>query len=177
MLNGSMNLPTSEWKRVEEFFPTPSRRRDGRGRPWASNRACLEGILWLLRCGARWRDMPSQYPSGVTCWRRLRRWQELGIWEKAWRQLLRQLDQRGQIDWDETFLDATFLQAKRGRSGRQDHAGQGNEAGVGGRAARHAVGRLRLLGQTFRASRGRTGAGGDQSAPLWSWSPPQQTTA
>jgi transposase len=58
--------------------------------------------------------MPQQYPSGVTCWRRLRRWQELGIWEKAWRQLLRQLDQRGQIDWDEAFVDATFLQAKKG---------------------------------------------------------------
>jgi transposase len=114
MLTGGMNLPTSQWKRVEKFFPDPPRRRDGRGRPWAANRACLEGILWLLRSGARWRDMPVPYPSGVTCWRRLRRWQELGIWEQAWRQLLRQLDQRGQIDWDEAFVDATFLQAKKG---------------------------------------------------------------
>jgi transposase len=114
MLNGGMNPSTIQWKRVEKYFPSPPGRRDGRGRPWASNRACIEGILWLLRSGARWRDMPMVYPSGVTCWRRLRRWQEQGVWEKAWRQLLRQLDERGQIDWDEAFVDATFLQAKRG---------------------------------------------------------------
>ena len=64
--------------------------------------------------------MPGEYPSGVTCWRRLRRWQEQGVWEKAWRQLLRPLDGRGRIDWDEAFLDATFLPAKKGakRSGK-----------------------------------------------------------
>src|SRR5271167_1061663 len=114
MLTAGMSLPTSEWERIEKFFPEPRRRRDGRGRPWASNRACVNGILWLLRSGARWRDMPASYPSGVTCWRRLRHWQQQGIWEKAWRQLLRQLDQRGRIDWNEAFVDATFLQAKKG---------------------------------------------------------------
>ena len=71
-------------------------------------------MIWVLRTGARWRDMPPQYPSGVTCWRRLRRWQELGVWQKAWRQVLRELDRRGRIDWNEAFLDATFLQAKKG---------------------------------------------------------------
>jgi transposase len=115
-----MNLSNRDWKRIENFFPEPPRRRDRRGRPWSSNRACLDGIIWLLRSGARWRDMPAQYPSGVTCWRRLRRWQEQGIWQKGWQQLLGQLDRRGRIDWDEAFLDATFLQAKKGamRSGR-----------------------------------------------------------
>jgi transposase len=114
MLTAGMSLHSNEWNRIAEFFPEPRRRRDGRGRPWTSNRACVNGILWLLRSGARWRDMPASYPSGVTCWRRLRHWQQQGIWEKAWRQLLRQLDQRGQIDWDEAFVDATFLQAKKG---------------------------------------------------------------
>lgn len=114
MLTAGMSLSDRDWQRIEHFFPEPPRRRDRRGRPWQSNRACCEGIIWLLRSGARWRDMPSLYPSGVTCWRRLRRWQEQGVWEQAWRQLLRELDRRGRIDWDEAFLDATFLQAKRG---------------------------------------------------------------
>lgn len=74
----------------------------------------MQGIIWLLRSGARWRDMPEDYPSGVTYWRRLRQWQEAGLWERAWRQLLRRLDARGQLDWNEAFVDATFLQAKKG---------------------------------------------------------------
>ena len=114
MFTAGMELTDRNWKRIEHYFPDPPRRRDRRGRPWRGNRECLEGMIWVLRTGARWRDMPSQYPSGVTCWRRLRRWQELGVWQKAWRQALRELDRRGRIDWNEAFLDATFLQAKKG---------------------------------------------------------------
>lgn len=109
-----MRLTERQWKRIANYFPPPKRRRDGRGRPWAPNRDCLEGIVWLLRSGARWRDLPHPYPSGVTCWRRLRQWQEQGVWAAAWRQLLRRLDARGRLDWDEAFVDATFLQAKKG---------------------------------------------------------------
>src|SRR5664279_3306021 len=73
-----MMLSDQQWKQIEDLFPAPPRRKDGRGRPWASNRSCFEGILWVLRVGARWRDLPSEYPHGSTCWRRLRRWEEQG---------------------------------------------------------------------------------------------------
>jgi len=69
-----MRLNDRQWALMEYFFPEPKRRRDRRGRPWASNRECVEGILWVLRTGARWRDLPPEYPSGPTCWRRLRQW-------------------------------------------------------------------------------------------------------
>jgi transposase len=52
----------------------------------------VEGILWVLRTGARWRDLPSEYPSGVTCWRGLRRWEYEGVWLEAWQQLLAALN-------------------------------------------------------------------------------------
>jgi len=84
------------------------------GRPWASNRSCLEGILWILRTGARWRDMPEPYPNGSTCWRRLRMWEEQGVWLRVWHKLLGQMDERGLLDWEEAFLDATFVTAKKG---------------------------------------------------------------
>jgi transposase len=61
--------------------------------------ACLEGILWMLRTGARWRDLPEEYPNGSTCWRRLRMWEEQGIWLKAWRKRLGQLDERRRCTW------------------------------------------------------------------------------
>jgi transposase len=107
-------LSDAQWGVLTPLFPEPKRRKDGRGRPWTSNRSCLEGILWVLRTGARWRDMPEQYPNGSTCWRRLRMWEEQGIWLAAWRKLLAMLDQRRLLDWEESFLDATFVTAKKG---------------------------------------------------------------
>lgn len=109
-----MVLTDRQWARIEQFFPRPPRRRDGRGRPWACNRACCEGILWVLRNGARWRDVPRPYPSGVTCWRRLQRWEEQGVWLQAWQRLLAEMDRRKLLDWNEAFLDATFITAKKG---------------------------------------------------------------
>lgn len=52
---------------------------------FADNRQVLEGILWVLRSGARWRDLPPQYPSASTCWRRLRDWEEQSVWLDLWR--------------------------------------------------------------------------------------------
>ena len=60
-------LSEAQWEILAPLFPKPKRRKDRRGRPWAPNRDCLEGILWVLRTGARWRDMPEQYPDGSTC--------------------------------------------------------------------------------------------------------------
>ena len=60
------------------WLPKPSKQRKG-GRPWIENRRVLEGILWILRSGARWQDLPEQFPHPSTCWRRLRDWEERGI--------------------------------------------------------------------------------------------------
>ena len=114
-------LTDEQWELVEPMLPPPRRRRDNRGRPWASNRSCLEGILWVLRTGARWRDLPEQYPDGSTCWRRLRMWEEEGIWLAAWQKLLSLLDQRRLLDWEEAFLDATFITAKKGARQSEKH--------------------------------------------------------
>jgi transposase len=78
------------------------------------NRAVFEGILWLLRSGARWQDLPERLPSPSTCWRRLRDWEEQGVWLKAWRVFLAQLDAHGQLDWSEAFADGSFAPAKKG---------------------------------------------------------------
>jgi transposase len=107
-------LSEEQWRIVEPLFPKPRRRKDGCGRPWASNHECLQGILWVLRIGARWRDMPEPYPDGSTCWCRLRSWEEEGVWLRGWRKLLSMLDQRRLLDWEEAFLDATFVTAPKG---------------------------------------------------------------
>jgi transposase len=107
-------LSDEQWELIKAFFPQPKVRRDRRGRPWRENRECLEGIIWVIRSGARWRDLPPPYPSGVTCWRRLRLWQKMGVWRAAWEALLGILDERGRLHLKEAYMDATFRAAKKG---------------------------------------------------------------
>jgi len=103
-----------QWKKIEPLLRKGRPKRSRTGRPPANDRSCFEGILWVLRSGARWRDLPPQYPSGVTCWRRLRRWEDSGALLAAWRQLLSRLDQRHLLNWQETFMDGSFAPAKKG---------------------------------------------------------------
>ena len=109
-------LTEEQWELVEPMLPPPKRRRDNRGRPWASNRGCFEGILWILQTGAAWRFLPDEFPSPSTCWRRLKQWEDEGVWLNAWRTLLGALDEEGLLKWDETFLDGSFAPAKKGVS-------------------------------------------------------------
>ena len=60
------------------------------------DRGCFEGILWILRTGARWKDLPKAYPSPTTCWRRLNEWERDDVWLTLWRSFIAQLDQQGQ---------------------------------------------------------------------------------
>jgi transposase len=106
-------LTDEQWELVEPMLPPPRRRPDNRGRPWASNRACFEGILWILQTGAAWRFLPDEFPSPATCWRR-QQWELEGVWLNAWRTLLGALDEEGWLKWDETFLDGSFAPAKKG---------------------------------------------------------------
>lgn len=108
-------LTDEQWSRIEKLLPKPRRSRRG-GRPWADNRMVFEGILWVLRTGAPWGDLPKRYPSPSTCWRRLKLWEEQDIWLKAWRAFLSKLDERGQLDWSEAFADGSFASAKKGGS-------------------------------------------------------------
>jgi len=62
--------------------------------------------------------LPDEFPSPSTCWRRLRQWEEEGVWLDAWRTLLGALDGEGLLQWDETFLDGSFAAAKKGLRSR-----------------------------------------------------------
>ena len=106
-------LTDKQWAKIERLLPKPVRSSKG-GRPAAPNRPVFEGILWVLRSGARWKDLPREYPSPATCWRRLRDWEELGIWLDLWRAFLAELDEQGRLNWEETFADGSFAPAKKG---------------------------------------------------------------
>ena len=116
-------LTDAQWEKIRPLLPKrPPRPR--RGRPPAQDRQVLEGILWILRSGARWQDLPEEFPSPSTCWRRLRDWEEQEVWLTIWRAFLGELNERQQIKWSESFLDGSFAPAKKGalRSARPSGA-------------------------------------------------------
>ena len=106
-------LTDAQWQKIEPLLPKPKRSPRGGRRP-VDNRRVLEGILWVLRSGARWKDLPTEFPSPSTCWRRLRDWEEQDVWLTIWRAFLGELDQKGHLDWSETFADGSFAPAKKG---------------------------------------------------------------
>jgi transposase len=108
-------LTDEQWFLIADLFPWEPPSCAG-GRPRVPPRACLEGILWVLRTGARWKDLPKCFPSYPTCWRRLKEWSESGVFQRAWARVLRKLDGLGRINWEEAVADGTFASAKKGVS-------------------------------------------------------------
>jgi len=106
-------LTDEQWQRIAPYFPRHLPSPQG-GRPRADDRECLEGILWLVRTGSRWQDIPVDLPSGSTCWRRLQEWAGDGVLEEVQAILIEELDDLGRLDLEELLADATFIRAKKG---------------------------------------------------------------
>jgi transposase len=106
------------WKIIEPRLPPETPKPKG-GRPRVPDRAALTGIIFVLKSGIPWEMLPQEMGcgSGSTCWRRLRDWQEAGVWRELHRVLLDRLGEADQIDWERASLDSASVAAKRGASG------------------------------------------------------------
>ena len=107
-------LTDIQWAILDALTPEPSRRKDGRGRPWKDRRIVLNGILWVLRTGAPWCDLPERYPSYQTCHRRFQQWVRSGIMRGVLEALAEDLRIQGRLDVREAFIDGSFAPAKKG---------------------------------------------------------------
>ena len=121
-----------QWIRLEPWRPKPKPSAKGRQKP-RGNREVFEGIIWLLRSGARWNDLPDRYPSASICWPRLQQWEEQSVWLKIWPKFLSELDQQGQLDWAETFADGSFVWAKKGPMRWKEQRRKGDKVDSGSR--------------------------------------------
>ena len=111
-------LPDELWEIIEPILPhwTPSPKG---GQPRLDDRKALTGILFVLKTGIPWEDLPREMGCGcgMTCWRRLRDWQADGTWDKIFKILLEELRGADQIKWERALIDSSFVRAAYGGEG------------------------------------------------------------
>src|SRR5918994_6639067 len=108
------------WEVIKPLLPPPKPRRFRfPGRKPLDNRKALIGILFVLKTGLPWEDLPQEMGcgSGMTCWRRLRAWQKAGVWQRLHHALLNRLGAAGKIDWSRASADASIVAAKGVKKG------------------------------------------------------------
>lgn len=100
------------WQHIKPHIPPEPPKPKG-GRPRVPDRACLTGILFVLKTGTPWEYLPQEMGcgSGMTCWRRLRDWQAAGVWQKIWQALLDELGRADAIDWSCSAMDSCSVRA------------------------------------------------------------------
>ena len=131
------------WNEIEPLLPTPKPRRVRfPGRQPIDHRQALTGILFVLKTGIGWEDLPQEMGcgSGMTCWRRMRDWQQAGVWERLHRTFLEWLSLTDQIDWSRASIDSGSVPAPGGRKNRPESNGSpkiGLEAPSCGRKTRN----------------------------------------
>jgi transposase len=110
-------LPDDLWELIAPLLPPPkSRRRDHPGRKPIDDRKALTGILFILKTGLPWEDLPQEMGCGcgMTCWRRLQEWQHAGVWMRLHAVLLAKLRGADRIDWSRAAVDSSFARAFEG---------------------------------------------------------------
>lgn len=111
---GRGDLTDEQWQRFQPLLPP---QKAHTGQPAHDHRRILNGILWLHRTGAPWRDIPERYGKHSTISSRFYRWRTEGLWQRVWENLMQQADAVGDIDWEVHFLDSTVVRAHQHAAG------------------------------------------------------------
>jgi hypothetical protein len=109
-----MRLTQESWKKISEFIPAAKKGPQGQGRPPRPKKDVLEGMLWVLKSGARWKDLPKEYPPYQTCHRIFQEWQNTGVFEQILCSLSSELEDRGELKGEKVFVDGSFVESKKG---------------------------------------------------------------
>ena len=121
------------WREIAPLLPAPKpRRRRYPGRKPVDDRRALTGIVFVLKTGIGWEDLPQElgFGSGMTCWRRMRAWLAAGVWDRLQTALVHRLDQEGKINWSRVAVDSSSVRAVFGgpRRGRARSTGRNRAA-------------------------------------------------
>lgn len=110
---GRHELTDERWNLIKDLIPEPA----SEGRPRRDRRQVLNGIFWILRTGAPWRDMPERYGPWETAYGCFNKWRRDGTWDRILESLHVFLDREGQIDWDLWCIDGSTIRAARAAAG------------------------------------------------------------
>ena len=108
------DLSNEQWERIKLLLP---KQKTTRGRPSQDHRTVLNGILWVLRTGAPWRDIPERYGKWTTIYSRFQRWRKAGIWDRMFAELQTTVAQESNVDWEIHFIDSTTVRAHQHAAG------------------------------------------------------------
>jgi transposase len=111
---GRGDLTDRQWEHLEPLLP-PQKPRTGR--PAADHRRILNGILWVLRTGAPWRDLPERYGGWSTVASRFYRWRKAGIWDQVFAAVQEVADAENRLDWEVHYVDGTIVRAHQHAAG------------------------------------------------------------
>ncbi len=107
-------LSDEQWERLKPLLPP---QKAGTGRPANDHRMMVNGMVWIARTGAPWRDLPERYGKWPSVYSRFQRWRKAGIWDRVWSELQRQDDAAGKVDWEIHFVDGTVVRAHQHAAG------------------------------------------------------------
>lgn len=116
---GRGDLTNEQWERLKPLLP-PQKPRTGR--PANDHRTVMNGILWILRTGAPWRDLPERYGKWTTLYSRFQRWCKVGVWDRILGEVQALADQQGDLDWEIHFVDGTIVRAHQHATGAKKAA-------------------------------------------------------
>jgi len=122
---GRGDLTDEQWQRIAPYLPPE--RSGKRGHPYNNHRTVINGILWIDRTGAPWRDLPERYGPWQTCADRLYRWQRRGIWQRLLQTLQAQQDATGNVEWEGCALDSSSIKAHPHAAGARQTASKGGK--------------------------------------------------
>jgi len=108
------DLTNQQWERLKPILPP---QKPEVGRPNEDHRTILNGILWIDRTGAPWRDIPQSYGPWSTIASRFYRWRKAGIWQQIIEQLQQQADVAGELDWQVHHVDGSVIRAHQHAAG------------------------------------------------------------
>jgi transposase len=108
------DLSNEQWERLYPFLPS---QKPHTGRPALDHRTVLNGILWVLRTGAPWRDLPERYGKWTTVYSRFQRWRKAGVWDRILKDVQALVDYDGNVDWEIHFVDSTIVRAHQHAAG------------------------------------------------------------
>lgn len=149
-------LSDDQRARIAALFETPKRK----GGQWRDHRLMLDAIIWIMKTGAAWRDLPERFGPWQTVYHRFTRWRTDGLLDRIVARLQRNLDRDGLIDWSAFCVDSTHIRATRAAAGARKRGA--HRSAIAARRVWRWGARVAVLRPSFTSS---VTAGASRSGP------------